>query len=49
VDAANVAEEVTAEVMKRLKPKQFYRTAVTPVVGGHAGPGTIGLGFYTEV
>ena len=46
VDANEAAEEVVDEVMARLKPQRLYRTVVTPVVGGHAGPGTVGLGFY---
>ena len=48
VDATETADEIVAEVMERLNPQRLYRTVVTPVVGGHAGPGTVGLGFYTE-
>ncbi len=48
VDATADANAVVADVMQRLKPQRLYRTLVTPVVGGHAGPGTVGLGFHTE-
>lgn len=47
VDAAETAEHVVSEVMTRLRPRRLYRSWVTPVVGGHAGPGTVGLGFHT--
>lgn len=48
VDASKAAEKMVNDVMQRLEPRRLYRSVVTPVVGGHAGPGTVGLGFYTE-
>ncbi len=47
VDAVETADSVVGAVMARLKPGRLYRSWVTPVVGGHAGPGTVGIGFYT--
>ncbi|MGC9399729.1 MAG: DegV family protein [Anaerolineae bacterium] len=47
VDAPEAADQVAAEVAKRLRPRRLYRAWVTPVVGGHAGPGTVGMAFYT--
>ncbi|MGC9520462.1 MAG: DegV family protein [Anaerolineae bacterium] len=34
-------------VSDRLKPERLYTEMLTPVVGTHAGPGTIGIAFYT--
>lgn len=42
-DLANVE----AMVAERLKPKRTYVRVLTPVVGTHGGPGTLGLAFYT--
>ena len=33
--------------MVRLNPINLYQVLATPVIGGHVGPGTLGLGFYT--
>lgn len=49
VDAAEDAEWLTAQVMEHFRPKQFYHVRITPVVGTHAGPGTLGLVFYPEM
>lgn len=46
VAAEEEAEAMAEEVRERLNPKEFFKAVVTPVVGGHAGPGTVGLGFY---
>ena len=43
-DAANLRAEVVAKVT----PDSVYTCTVTPVVGTHAGPGTVGIAFYTE-
>ncbi|MEA3307979.1 MAG: DegV family protein [Chloroflexota bacterium] len=45
--ADDVIDEFTDEVVERLNPINLYSVLATPVVGGHAGPGTLGLGFYT--
>jgi DegV family protein with EDD domain len=44
VEADGVAERVKA----RFGLSTVYRTAVSPVVGTHAGPGTVGIAFYAE-
>ncbi len=41
-------EFVVDMVTEELKPKRLYKNILTPVVGTHGGPGTIGLTFYTE-
>lgn len=35
-------------VMERLHPEAIYTRVLTPVVGTHGGPGTLGIAFYTE-
>lgn len=35
-------------VAERLRPQQVYTCVLTPVVGTHGGPGTIGMAFYTD-
>ena len=39
---------VAAWVKERLRPAEIYTVALSPVVGTHSGPGTIGIGYYTE-
>ncbi len=34
-------------VSERLKPERMYTRMLTPVVGTHGGPGTLGVAFYT--
>jgi len=40
--------EFTEMVVERLRPKTLYTRALTPVVGTHGGPGTLGIALYTE-
>jgi DegV family protein with EDD domain len=37
-----------AMVQERLKPERTYTVVMTPVVGTHGGPGTLGMAFYAE-
>ncbi|MGC9357898.1 MAG: DegV family protein [Anaerolineae bacterium] len=46
VDASKSADIIFDEVKERLDPELLFRAVISPVVGGHAGPGTVGLGFY---
>jgi DegV family protein with EDD domain len=43
------AAALLAEAVGRLHPVEHMLTAVSPVVGTHAGPGTIGLAYCTEI
>jgi DegV family protein with EDD domain len=48
---AEAADEVPAfqeMVMQELNPEKVHIRALTPVVGTHGGPGTIGMAFYTK-
>ena len=37
----------TEMIEERLKPKRLYSRVLSPVVGTHGGPGTLGFAFYT--
>ena len=41
-------DAVAEQVRKRFEPKDLYRSIVSPVIGTHAGPGTVGIAFYAE-
>ncbi len=41
-------EAVSKMVIERFNPKVVHRSQVSPVVGTHTGPGTIGFAFYAE-
>jgi DegV family protein with EDD domain len=43
------AQSLLAEAAKRMHPIEQYLTAVSPAVGTHAGPGTVGLAYCTEI
>ena len=43
-EAASLAEKVEA----RFQPVEMIHAECGPVVGAHAGPGTLGIAFYTE-
>ena len=48
---ANAAEEgwlLQEEIQSVLEPKEMYAAEVSPVIGTHVGPGTLGMAFYTE-
>lgn len=48
---ANALEECLAlkeEVVARLKPEEIYVAEVSPVIGTHTGPGTLGVCVYTR-
>lgn len=48
VDAEADAAALAADVAARFQPQRLYRGVMAPVVGAHAGPGTVGIGFYTQ-
>lgn len=39
--------EFGQEVQARLEPQELYTTELSPAIGTHTGPGTLGLAFYT--
>jgi DegV family protein with EDD domain len=48
VDAVEEADEVAEQVRERFGVSPIYRTTVSPCIGAHVGPGTVGIGFYAE-
>jgi DegV family protein with EDD domain len=45
-DDREEGDRVAREVQERFNVSTVIRTAVSPVIGTHAGPGTVGLAFY---
>jgi DegV family protein with EDD domain len=48
IDNPTDGDAVAQMVIERFKPKAVHRSEVSPVVGTHTGPGTIGFAFYTD-
>jgi DegV family protein with EDD domain len=48
VDNRQESATVAQQVEKRFDVSTVYQTPVSPVIGTHAGPGTVGLGFYAK-
>lgn len=48
VDSREESDLVAAEVKRRFNVSTVYQTTVSPLIGTHAGPGTVGLGFYSR-
>jgi DegV family protein with EDD domain len=48
IDTREEGDAVAEQVKARFDLTTVYRTAVSPVVGTHAGPGTVGIAFYAE-
>ena len=40
--------KLKAMVRERRAPKRTYTVVMTPVVGAHGGPGTLGMALYAE-
>jgi DegV family protein with EDD domain len=47
-DAPEEGATVTEQVRERFGVSTVYRTTVSPAIGTHAGPGTVGIAFYAE-
>jgi DegV family protein with EDD domain len=48
IDNPGDGDRVARMVIERFNPKRIHRSEVSPVVGTHTGPGTIGFAFYSE-
>ena len=46
VDNREESDLVAEEVQQRFDVSKVYQTPVSPVIGTHAGPGTVGMSFY---
>lgn len=47
-DALEACRTLQERVQGVLEPGEMYLTEVSPVIGTHTGPGTLGLCFYTQ-
>ena len=47
-NAAQDVEEFSAEVSHRLDCREIFTVELSPVIGTHIGPGTIGISVYPE-
>ena len=47
-NAPEQAEILAQQAMTRFKPSLLLRSAVSPVIGAHTGPGTLGIGFMKD-
>ena len=47
--AEEEARELMDKAVKRCSPVEVFFSEVTPVVGTHAGPGTVGLAYCTDL
>lgn len=47
-NAEDEARRLLAQMCARCPPVEEYMTVVTPVLGTHAGPGTVGIAYYAE-
>ncbi len=45
-DSAEEGDAIAAQVQARFGLSTVYRSPVSPAIGTHAGPGTVGLAFY---
>ena len=48
VAAADEAARLMAELDARFDPIEMIASECSPVIGAHAGPGTVGVAFYSE-
>lgn len=46
-DASDLAKKLAEDVQASLQPDELLRSDVSPVIGAHAGPGTVGLAYLT--
>jgi DegV family protein with EDD domain len=46
--APSEGKNIMAEMERRLKPVELYSTELSPVIGTHVGPGTVGVIYYAE-
>lgn len=48
VDSPEEGDAVAEQVREHFRISTIYRTTVSPAIGTHAGPGTVGIAFYAE-
>lgn len=48
VDTLQAGDALAEQIKERFAPLKIFRAGVSPVVGTHVGPGTVGIAFYGE-
>jgi DegV family protein with EDD domain len=48
IDAPEEADRFAAQVVDRFQPVEMFLSECGPVIGTHAGPGTLGVAFWAE-
>jgi len=48
VNTPDEGDAMAEMVRERFNPSMLHRSGVSPVVGTHVGPGTVGIAFYAE-
>lgn len=48
-NAASEADQVMSEVVQRFHPAETVMTEVSPVIGTHTGPGTVGIAYMRDM
>lgn len=48
-NAASEADQVMSEVVQRFHPAETVMTEVSPVIGTHTGPGTVGIAYLRDM
>ncbi len=48
-DSPEEGDEVARRVKRRFDVATVFRAPVSPALGAHAGPGTVGMGFYSSL
>ena len=46
--AQEEGDKIAVEVQRRLQPIELFNTDISPVIGTHVGPGTVGVIYYAE-
>jgi DegV family protein with EDD domain len=46
--APQEAEQISRSVQELMKPLEIIRSELTPVIGAHVGPGTVGVVYFVE-
>lgn len=47
-DSPDVAETLKVKIEEKIKPVELFVSDLSPVIATHVGPGTIGVGVYTD-
>ena len=47
-NAAEDAKTLTQRILNEVEPVEIVHSEVSPVVGAHVGPGTIGVAYITD-